>query len=130
MVGHARRPFTEAVAHAPQALRALVRADEVWLVVLAAMVGLAAGLIVVTMGEVTEFMHRMLFGLGSGEFLSAMLAVQWQRALAVPCIGGLALGASTWALARWRPNPIVDPIEANALYGGRLSLRDSLVVVA
>ncbi len=130
MATYARRPFAEAVAHAPQALRALVRADEIWLVVLAAVVGIASGLIVVTMGEVTERMHRLLFDLGSGEFLSAMASVNWQRALAVPCIGGLVLGASTWALARWRPNRVIDPIEANALFGGRLSLKDSLVLVA
>ena len=130
MATYARRPFAEAVAHAPQALRALVRADEIWLVVLAAVVGIASGLIVVTMGEVTERMHRLLFDLGSGEFLSAMASVNWQRALAVPCIGGLVLGASTWALARWRPNRVIDPIEANELFGGRLSLKDSLVLVA
>ena len=130
MATYARRPFAEAVAHAPQALRALVRADEIWLVVLAAVVGIASGLIVVTMGEVTERMHRLLFDLGSGEFLSAMASVNWQRALAVPCIGGLVLGASTWALARWRPNRVIDPIEANALFGGRLSLKDSLVLFA
>jgi CIC family chloride channel protein len=130
MAAHARRPFTEAVAHAPLALRALVRADEIWLVVLAAVVGLSAGLIVVTMGEATEYMHRLLFGLGSGEFLSAMVAVDWRRAVAVPTVGGLLLGAATWALARWRPARVIDPIEANALFGGRLSLKDSLIVVA
>ena len=35
----ARRALGEAVLHAPQTLRALVRADEIWLVVLAAVVG-------------------------------------------------------------------------------------------
>ncbi len=33
------RRFGDAVLHAPQTLRALVRADEIWLVVLAAVVG-------------------------------------------------------------------------------------------
>ena len=47
-----RRPLNEAIAHAPQTLRALVRADEMWLVVLAAGVGLAAGLVVSLMNVI------------------------------------------------------------------------------
>ncbi len=48
----------------------------------------------------------------------------------MPAVGGLVLGLPGWALARWWPRRTVDPIEANALYGGRMSLSDSLVVVA
>jgi hypothetical protein len=39
------------------------------------------------------------------------------------------MGLSTLALARWRPRRAVDPIEANALYGGRMSMNGSLIVV-
>jgi CIC family chloride channel protein len=126
----AKRDFRETVAHAPQALRAMVRADEIWLVVLAAGIGIICGLVVVAMSEFAQLMHEILYKLQRGEFLSSMLTVQWQLALAVPCIGGLVLGAFGWALARWRPTKVIDPIEANALYGGRLSLKDSLIVVA
>jgi len=122
--------ITDAFAQAPQALRSMVRADEIWLVVLAAAVGILSGLIVVAMGEFAQLMHRFFFGLASGEYLSAMLTLDWRRALAVPTIGGAILGAAGWALNRWRPTRVVDPIEANALYGGRLSLKDSLIVVA
>ena len=125
-----RRPIAEAVAHVPQTLRALVRADEIWLVVLAALVGILAGLVVVAMSTIAQLMHRVLFGLGFGEFLSAMPSVETARALLVPCLGGLALGGAGWALARWWPRRTVDPIEANALYGGRMSFVDSVVVVA
>ena len=124
------RHWLDTIGHAPQTLRALVRADEIWLVVLAAAVGLVSGLIVVAMGEFAQLMHRILFKLGRGEFLSAMVAVDPIRALAVPCIGGLVLGIAGLALARYWPHRAIDPIEANALYGGRLSLKDSLVVVA
>jgi CIC family chloride channel protein len=34
------------------------------------------------------------------------------------------------AIMRWWPRRAIDPIEANALYGGRMSLNDSLIVVA
>jgi len=125
-----RRPIGEAVAHVPQTLRALVRADEIWLVVLAAFVGIGAGLIVVAMSAVAQLMHKVLFGLAPGEYLSAMPAVDPWRALLVPSLGGLVLGAAGWALARWLPRRTVDPIEANALYGGRMSLVDSVIVVA
>ncbi len=124
-----RRPIADAVAHVPQTLRALVRADEIWLVVLSAFVGLGAGLVVVTMETFAQTMHRVLYNLGSGEFLSAMPAVEPLRALLVPSLGGLVLGVAGWALARWMPRRTIDPIEANALYGGRMSLVDSVVVV-
>jgi CIC family chloride channel protein len=43
-VRRARRPIGSAVLHAPQVLRALVRTDEIWLVVLAAFIGCATGI--------------------------------------------------------------------------------------
>src|SRR5207342_3769025 len=43
--------------------------------------------------------------------------------------GGLVVGLLGLAVARWWPRRAVDPIEANALYGGRMSLNDSLIVV-
>ena len=124
-----RRPIADVVAHVPQTLRALVRADEIWLVVLSAFVGLGAGLVVVAMEVFAQAMHRALYNLGPGEFLSAMPSVETLRALLVPSLGGLALGAAGLALARWLPRRTIDPIEANALYGGRMSLVDSVVVV-
>ena len=117
------------LGNVPQTLRALVRADEIWLVVLAAFVGLAAGLVVVGMAEAAQLMHRVLFRLAPGDYLSSAIAIDPWRALAVPTLGGLVLGGAGWALARWLPRRTIDPIEANALYGGRMSLPDSAIVV-
>jgi CIC family chloride channel protein len=114
----------------PQTLRALVRADEIWLVVLAAFVGVGAGLCVTAMGIVTQFMHRVLFDLGPNERLSGQAAVSMLRALLVPALGGLGVGLFGLLVARFWPRRAIDPIEANALHGGRMSLGDSLVVVA
>jgi len=125
-----RRAVFDAVLHAPQALRAMVRADEIWLVILAAAVGLAAGLVVVAMSETAQVMHRVLYRLAPGDYLSSQVRVQPVRAVLVLTLGGLVLGGAGLALARWWPRRTVDPIEANALYGGRMSLGDSLVVVA
>ena len=124
-----RSRLDTALGNVPQTLRALVRADEIWLVVLAACVGLGAGLVVVGMAETAQFMHRVLFRLAPGDYLSSTIAINPLRALAVPAVGGLVLGGAGWALARWLPRRTVDPIEANALYGGRMSLPDSAIVV-
>ena len=125
-----RRKIEHAVAHAPAKLRAIVRADEIWLVVLAGAVGAGAGAVVVAMGETAQLMHRMLYALARGEYLSSQLAIDPVRALLVPSLGGLVLGLAGLAATRWISRRVVDPIEANALYGGTMSFKDSLVVVA
>ncbi len=125
----ARRPLGEWVMHAPQTLRALVRADEIWLSVLAAFVGLIAGLAVTAMSVGTQLMHRVLFHLAPYERLSGQAEVRALSSVLVPCIGGLALGLLGLVIARFWPRRAVDPIEANALFGGRMSVKDSLVLV-
>ncbi|MBN9563304.1 MAG: chloride channel protein [Alphaproteobacteria bacterium] len=124
-----RRAFGEAVLHAPQTLRALVRADEIWLVAVAAAVGVAAGVMVSAMTITTYAIHTALFDLPPGERLSGAAFVDPIRCVAVPALGGLMLGALGLLVARFWPRRAVDPIEANALYGGRMSLNDSLIVV-
>jgi chloride channel protein, CIC family len=125
-----RRALGEVVLHVPQTLRALVRTDEIWLALLAAVIGIAAGLVVVAMNTTTEMAHQILFLLPPGQQLSGAVKVDPLRSLLVPTIGGLAVGATLWALARWWPRRTIDPIEANALYGGQMSMIDSLIVVA
>jgi len=123
-----RRPLGDMVLHAPQTLRALVRADEIWLVVLAAMVGVVAGLFVTIMNVVTQAMHGLIFHLEGAERLSGAVSLDRVRAVLGPSLGGLLLGLLGLGVARWWPRRAVDPIEANALYGGRMSLNDSLIV--
>ena len=125
-----RRGFSDVAGLAPQLLRELVRGDEIWLTVLAALLGGAAGLLVVAMNQASQLAHEMLYGLPPGQRLSAQGSLAAWRALTVPCVGGLCMGGLAFALARWRPARTVDPIEANALYGGKMSLGDSFGVVA
>jgi CIC family chloride channel protein len=115
--------------HVPQTLRALVRADEIWLVLVAALVGIGAGVLVVAMNETTNILHHLLFLIPPGERLSGTVEVNQLRSLVVPTLGGLAMGGTLWALARWWPRRAIDPIEANALYGGQMSMLDSIIVV-
>ena len=115
-------------AHAAD-IPSIVRADEIWLVVLAAFVGFIAGVAVWMMAATAQLIHEMLFAIGPDLHLSAMVAVDPVRAAAVPTLGGLLLGLSGLVIVRYRPRRSVDPIEANALYGGRMSLNDSLIIV-
>ncbi len=48
----------------------------------------------------------------------------------MPLLGGILFGASTELIRRWRPEREIDPIEANALHGGRMSLIGSIIVAA
>ncbi len=113
----------------PQRLRALVRTNEISLVILAACLGVISGLLVVAMNEATQLAHEFLYALPAGQRLSAQRSLAAWRVLAVPMAGGLCMGLFTLGLARWSPRPAIDPIEANALYGGKMSMRDSFVVV-
>jgi chloride channel protein, CIC family len=116
------------VLHAPKVLRALVRADEIWLGLLSAVVGIFGGLGVVLMNAIIAVMHQQLFALPMGQGVSDSPQLAPLRAIGVPVLGGLVLGVSMWVLTRLRPGNLVDPVEANALYGGRMSLTDSIIV--
>jgi CIC family chloride channel protein len=113
---------------APRRLRAFVRAHETSLVVLAALVGTSAGLVVAAMGAAVELLHVGLFNLEMGARLSSQVRIDPLRALLVPSLGGLLLGIAFLLLLRWRPAREIDPIEANALHGGRMSFRGSVIV--
>jgi chloride channel protein, CIC family len=114
----------------PRRLRALVRAREISLVVLAAIIGAAGGLVVASMSALVQVLHVAFFGIGGGERLSARPQLGPLVAILVPALGGLALGLAGRVIRRYRPAQEVDPIEANALHGGRMSLRGSLIVAA
>ncbi|HEX3859628.1 MAG TPA: chloride channel protein [Pseudolabrys sp.] len=113
----------------PHRLRAIVRARESSLILLAAVVGAVAGLAVAVMGNLVSLMHLLFFGLAPGERLSGRVSLDPLYAFLTPCIGGLLFGLVT-AYVTSRRGTEVDPIEANALHGGRMSMRGSLIVAA
>jgi CIC family chloride channel protein len=112
----------------PHSLRALVRAREWGLILLAGAIGALAGLVVAAMSLAVTELHWLLFGVSPSERLSALTRLDPYIAVMVPLLGGLAFGLAGLAVARWRPAREVDPIEANALHGGRMSLVGSLNV--
>lgn len=121
-------PASNRYLEAPARLRALVRARETSLVLLAVLVGAIGGLAVSAMSGAVTVLHAVLFKLPLGDRLSGQPTLDPWHAVLVPTVGGLLLGLAFLLLLRWRPAREIDPVEANALHGGRMSFRGSIVV--
>ena len=105
--------------------RRIFRSSEAALILLSVAVGLGAGLLMILQHGIAHGMQALIYGL-SGASLSAAPSIGTIRLFALP-IFGLLLGAGTRiAMRRWRTP--VDVVEANALHGGAIPLRDSLIV--
>ena len=98
------------------------------LIVAAAVVGAAGGCVASLTLWAASFLHTVLFDLPDNIRLSAAPSLDWVRLLTMLTAGGLLVGLSA-LLWRKRIGTIVDPIEANALHGGRMSTADSLFVL-
>src|SRR5262245_7244831 len=109
-------------------VRALLRSNEFYLIPLALVIGIIAGAVVTLMSEIAQIAHVLIFGIPIDVRLSANAYVNPIVALVAPALGGLSLGIMEWSRRRLKISNAVDPIEANALRGGRLSARDSVVV--
>lgn len=107
-------------------LRRRVRASEAAFIVLATLVGAAAGLLSVAQGAIARTLQHGLFDLSSADRLSALPSLPPASLVVLP-IGGIVLAAFTWA-TRARKRRMLDAVEANALHGGRMSVPDSLVI--
>ena len=108
----------------------MVRARESSLILLAALVGVLGGAVVAGMGVGVDILHEVFFQLSPGERLSGRLSLDPWLAVLIPLSGGIIFGIASEVIARWRPEREVDPIEANALHGGRMSLIGSMIVAA
>ncbi len=117
------------IEHVRNALDGLIqrnlRDNEVALLVVSAVVGVAVGAGVVAIQAVVQLLHEINFALPSGQHLSEGLAVEWWRVMVVPAVGGLLAGTAAVLVRRSRQRETVDAIEANALFGGKMSLTDS-----
>jgi CIC family chloride channel protein len=109
-------------------VRTRLRASEFGMTALAIGIGVLAGLCVAAMTSVVNAGHVRIFGIPFDVRLSAAQRVAPLAAFGAPMLGGLLLGAIDVWLARRKAPPAVDPVEANALRGGRMSLRQSLLV--
>jgi chloride channel protein, CIC family len=106
--------------------RRQLRNNEIAIIVIAGVLGFFIGLSVVAVHGIMQWMHEANFAMPADRLLSeGVNPVPWRVAL-IPALGGLAVGLAAWLIRRWRPREIVDAIEANALYGGKMSLIDSI----
>ncbi|AYG62514.1 chloride channel protein (plasmid) [Rhizobium jaguaris] len=110
--------------------KAFARGSEIGLIICAALVGIASGCVVSAMSWISKALHSLLFGISHDEWLSASPIDNELLVLMAPVAGGAIMGIVFLILRKRRNRPIVDPIEANALYGGRISLTDSIIVAA
>ena len=110
---------------APFRLRTLIRRNEVAYTALAALVGIFSGLAVVVMQELIALMGVGIFGLadpaGSASGLEPL------RAFAGPVCGGIIVGLTYLVGRRWFRR-VADPIEANAISGGKIAIPGSVYI--
>ena len=99
-----------------------------FILVLAGISGLLAALVVAFVGWSTRELHTVLFAVPVDERLSAQPALASPYLALVPLLGGAALAVTIALARRFRTRPPVDPIEANAVHGGRMSFRESVIV--
>ena len=107
------------------AVRRVFRSSEAALVGLAVVLGIVAGLLTFVLNRTAHGIQSLIYGL-NGTSLSAAPSVPPFSLIALP-VGGLLLGLGSRAAARrWRTP--VDVVEANALHGGAIPLRDTILV--
>lgn len=107
-------------------LRRQFRASEAWFILLAIMVGAAAGLATVALGAIARTLQHWMFRLPGDANLSAVAHLSLWQLLMLP-LGGAVLAGFGW-LTHARGRAMVDAVEANALHGGRMSVADSAVI--
>jgi chloride channel protein, CIC family len=103
-----------------------LRNNQIILTAFSGVIGLMVGVGVVAVRQSMQLLHELNFDLAGGHLLSEGIGLTWWKVLIVPCIGGALVGGTTWIIRRVRPREVVDAIEANALYGGKMSLIDSI----
>lgn len=107
-------------------LRKAVRRSEPGLIILSAVIGVVAALVGSAIGATARNVQAALYGLDAGARLSGLPQLAPLSLVALP-LGGLAVGLAQ-AMLRERSRTAVDVVEANALHGGRIPLRDTLFV--
>ena len=105
-----------------------MRDSDLFLLVLAAGAGVAAGVGVVLIDFLLAQLRWIAFAMPEEGHLSD-LDLGPARVMLMSVLGGLLVGLAATLLRRWRQREVVDAIEANALFGGRMSVGDSLGLV-
>lgn len=111
-------------------LQGRLRSNEPTQIFVCAVLGALVGALISGLHHLVDVVHATVFNLSGPGALSTGIGVDPLRILIVPAVGGLVLGIGVMVMRRLRPTEVVDPIEANALHGGRMSMTDSLRLLA
>jgi chloride channel protein, CIC family len=107
-------------------LKREVRSNEIAQLGVCAVIGATVGVSVTIIHNLVLLLHRLDFRIPGNALLSTGVGIDQARILIVPALGGLFLGVLALMARRFGAGDIVDPVEANALYGGRMSMLDSM----
>ncbi len=99
------------------------------LAILSALAGVAAGATVAVLHETAKALHTLIYALPEGVNLSDAAHVDWRRIAFLPPAIGLLTGVGMAVMRRLWPQETIDPIEANALFGGKMPFGASVRLV-
>ena len=128
-VPSAKNPFANRFFSWRVWLRHTLRNIPVMVPLLSAVLGVVAGGAVAGLHELTKELHRVDFGLPPHVSLSEATSVEWWRLAIIPPVVGLLTGIGMLVMHKLWPEETVDPIEANALFGGRTGFWSSVRLV-
>ena len=107
--------------------RRLRRNDHLVVSALAAVIGLSAGYGAILFRTAIDAVQRAAYGSESDHVIALAATLPWWQRLIVPVIGGLVIGLFVHFVLRGRrPQAVADVIEACAVRGGRMRLRDGI----
>ncbi|MFO1090328.1 MAG: chloride channel protein [Hyphomicrobiales bacterium] len=104
------------------------RNSELAVLVIAAIAGAFGGACVWALSSVAAVLHGLLFRLLPGERVSELASLGSPLHALWPAAGGVLVGLTLYAQRLFRSRPVVDAVEANALHGGKMDLRESCVL--
>ncbi len=107
--------------------RRLARSEQIVLNLLAVVIGVAVGYAAIAFRIGIALTQQGAFGFHSERFYHLAAELPWWHLLLAPCLGGLAIGLFIhFAMPGGRPQGVAEVIEAGALRGGRMSLKEGL----
>ena len=108
----------------------ILRNSALSLFILAIGIGGLGALVVGAIREAIKYLHHFVFQIPLQASLSTSLSAKAPLLILGPTLGAVVLFALNRYIFKIERLRFIDPIEANALYGGKLPLRESLIVTA
>ena len=105
----------------------LVREQHLRILLLAAIVGVVAGLGAIAVKELISLAQSVFWG-SSGDILGSVAGAPLWRIILMPCVGGLLVGPLVWFLARDASgHGVPEVVQALLMRGGRIRGRVAVV---